>query len=125
MTRREFLGLGAGAFAAEAFAGLRVFETGIADESVLKVVPLEIDLGIGKAFKAFHFSDTHINFFDAVDFSSVERPRKDRFHQRWVRFPQAVQSFYASLDYAKARKLPPPCISPLCPSSPTPKTASC
>ena len=106
MNRREFLGLGVGAFAANALAELRVFETGIGNESVLKVEPLEIDLGLGKAFKAFHFSDTHLNFFDAVDFSSVDRPKKDRFNARWVRFPQAVQSFYASLDYAKRRNLP-------------------
>ena len=106
MNRREFIGLGAGAFAANAFAELRVFETGIADESVLKVQHLEIDLGLGKAFRAFHFSDTHLNFFDAVDFSSVDRPKKDHFNSRWVRFPQAVQSFYASLDYAKKRNLP-------------------
>ena len=106
MNRREFLGLGVGAFAANAFAELRVFETGVENESVLKVEPLEIDLGLGKAFKAFHFSDTHLNFFDAVDFSAVERPKKDHFHKRWVRFPQAVQSFYASLDYAKKRNLP-------------------
>lgn len=106
MNRREFLGLGVGAFAANAFAELRVFETGIENESVLKVEPLEIDLGLGKAFKAFHFSDTHLNFFDAVDFSAVERPKKDHFHKRWVRFPQAVQSFYASLDYARKRNLP-------------------
>ena len=106
MNRREFLGLGVGAFAANAFAELRVFETGIENEPVLKVEPLEIDLGLGRAFKAFHFSDTHLNFFDAVDFSAVERPKKDHFHNRWVRFPQAVQSFYASLDYAKKRNLP-------------------
>ena len=106
MNRREFLSLGAGAFAARAIADLHVFETGIADESVLKVEPLEIDLGLGKAFRAFHFSDTHLNFFDAVDFSAVDRPKKDRFNARWVRFPQAVQSFYASLDYAKRRNLP-------------------
>lgn len=106
MNRREFLGLGVGALAANAFAELRVFETGLADESVLKVQPLEIDLGLGKAFKAFHFSDTHLNFFDAVDFCAADRPKKDHFNKRWVRFPQAVQSFYASLDYAKKRNLP-------------------
>ena len=106
MDRRGFLSLTAGAFAARAFGDLKVFETGIENESVLKVEPLEIDLGLGKAFKAFHFSDTHLNFFDAVDFSAVERPKKDHFNRRWVRFPQAVQSFYASLDYAKKRNLP-------------------
>ena len=44
MTRREFLGVGAGAFAAQALADLKVFETGIADETVLKIEPVEIDL---------------------------------------------------------------------------------
>ena len=106
MDRRGFLSLTAGAFAARAFGDLKVFETGIENESVLKVEPLEIDLGLGKAFKAFHFSDTHLNFFDAVDFCAVERQKKDHFHRRWVRFPQAVQSFYASLDYARKRNLP-------------------
>jgi len=106
MNRREFLSLGAGAFAAQAFGELKVFETGIPNEEVLKVEPIEIDLGLGKAFKAFHFSDTHLNFFDAVDFCAVDRKKKDHFHSRWVRFPQAVQSFYASLDYARKRNLP-------------------
>ena len=111
-SRRDFLGymasagVGAGAFAAQALADLRVFETGIADETVLKVEPIEIDLGLGKAFRALHFSDTHLNFFDAVDFSAADRQKKDHFHRRWVRFPQAVQSFYATLDYAKRKGLP-------------------
>ena len=106
MNRRSFLSLSAGAFAAEALGGLKVFETGIENEPVLKVEPIEIDVGLGKAFKAFHFSDTHLNFFDAVDFCQVDRPKRDHFHRRWVRFPQAVQSFYASLDYARKRNLP-------------------
>ena len=106
MTRRDFLSFGAGAFAAQTLADLKVFETGITDEAVLKIEKLEIDMGLGKAFRALHFSDTHLNFFDAVDFSAVERRKKDHFHQRWVRFPQAVQSFYATLDYAKRRGLP-------------------
>ena len=106
MTRRDFLGLGVGAFAAQALADLKVFETGIVDETVLKIEHLEIDLGLGKSFRALHFSDTHLNFFDAVDFSAADRRKKDHFHQRWVRFPQAVQSFYATLDYAKRKGLP-------------------
>ena len=106
LSRRGFISLGAGAFAAEALGGLKVFETGIADEKVLKVEQLEIDVGIDKAFKAFHFSDTHLNFFDAVDFCKVGLDKKDHFHKRWVRFPQAVQSFYASLEYAQTRDLP-------------------
>ena len=82
LCRRSFLSLSAGAFAAEALGALKVFETGIPNEEVLKVEPLEIDLGLGKAFKVLHFSDTHLNFFDAVDFCAVGRPRQERFHSR-------------------------------------------
>lgn len=106
INRREFLALGAGAFAAETFGELKVFETGIPNEQVLKIEPLEIDLGLGKAFKVLHFSDTHLNFFDAVDFCAVERTKQEHFHKRWVRFPQAVQSFYATIDYARQHSLP-------------------
>jgi hypothetical protein len=106
MDRRTFLALGASAFATRAFPELKVFETGIADEQVLKVNQLEINVGINKPFKAFHFSDTHLNFFDAVDFCAAGREKQKHFHRRWVRFPQAVQSFLASIDYARARQLP-------------------
>lgn len=105
MNRRQFLFLGAGAFAAHTANALNVFTTGIADETVLKIEPLEIPLGIGKAFKAFHFSDTHLNFFDAVDFAAVGDDKKKHFHGRWCRFPQALESFYASIDYARSHKL--------------------
>ena len=106
MDRRQFLSLGAGAFAAKAFGALKVFTTGIENESVLKVEPLEIPLGVGKAFKAFHFSDTHLNFFDATDFAAAIPANKEHFHKRWCRFPQALESFYASLEYAQERNLP-------------------
>ncbi len=106
LDRRQFLALGAGAIAAQALGALKVYTTGIEGETVLKVEPLEIDLGIGKAFKAFHFSDTHLNFFDAADFAAAQPEKKAHFHKRWCRFPQALESFYASLDYARSRNLP-------------------
>ena len=106
LNRRQFFFLGAGAFAARVFGAYNVYTTGIPNETVLKVKPLEIDLGIGKAFKAFHFSDTHLNFFDAVDFAAVDEKKQKHFHYRWCRFPQALESFYASLDYARERRLP-------------------
>ena len=105
MNRRQFFFLGAGAFAARALGGYNVYTTGIPNETVLKVKPLEINLGIGKAFKAFHFSDTHLNFFDAVDFAAVDEKKQKHFHYRWCRFPQALESFYASLDYAREHRL--------------------
>ena len=106
MNRRQFLFLGAGAFAARTANALNVFTTGIANEEVLKIERLEIPLGVGKAFKAFHFSDTHLNFFDAVDFAAAVPAKKEHFHGRWCRFPQALESFYASVDYARSRNLP-------------------
>ena len=106
LNRRNFLALGAGAFAAEAFGGLADIGSGAADAHVLKVEPLEIDLGLGKAFKALHLSDTHLNFFDAVDLAAAEPPVKERLRARWAALPQAAQSFLASLDYAKSRGLP-------------------
>ena len=80
MKRRQFLTLGVGAFAASTFGALKVFTTGIENETVLKVEPLEIPLGVGKAFKAFHFSDTHLNFFDATDFAAAIPAKKEHFH---------------------------------------------
>ena len=107
--RRDFIRCvaSAGAFAAfsKAFAELKVYTTGIANEQVLKIAPLEIDIGVGKAFKALHFSDTHLNFFDAVDFSAVTDSKKAHYHRRWCRFPQALQSFYATVDYARSNGL--------------------
>ena len=105
MNRRQFFFLGAGAFAARALGGYNVYTTGIPNETVLKVKPLEINLGIGKAFKAFHFSDTHLNFFDAVDFAAVDEKKQKHFQSRWCRFPQALESFYASIDYAREHRL--------------------
>ena len=46
-------------------------------EQVLKITHLEIDIGIKHAFKAFHFSDTHLNYFDAVDFAAVDKKKKN------------------------------------------------
>ncbi|MBP3405110.1 MAG: metallophosphoesterase [Kiritimatiellae bacterium] len=106
INRRGFLFLGAGAAVANAFGGVNVYTSGIENEEVLKITHLEIDIGIKHAFKAFHFSDTHLNYFDAVDFAAVDQKKKDHYHKRWGRFPQALQSFYASVDYAMKRRMP-------------------
>jgi len=106
ISRRNFLFLGAGAAAARALGGINVYTSGIENEQVLKITHLEIDLGLKHAFKAFHFSDTHLNFFDAVDYASVPDEKKAHYHKRWGRFPQALQSFYASVDYAMMRRMP-------------------
>lgn len=109
-SRRDFLrclaSTGVFAAATKSFAELHVYTTGIPDEQVLKIRQLEIPVGVGKPFKAFHFSDTHLNFFDATDFAAVTEKKQRHFHSRWCRFPQALQSFYASVEYAQSRNLP-------------------
>lgn len=72
--------------------------------SVLKITPLEIAVGATKPFGALHISDTHLNFWDVADFCG-EPESETLFGRRWVRFPQALTSFYASLDYAAEREL--------------------
>lgn len=106
INRRGFLSLGAGAVAARALGGVNVYTSGIKDEQVLKLEHLEIDVGASKAFKALHFSDTHLNYFDAVDFAAVSDGKKSHYHRRWGRFPQALQSFYATVDHATRHRMP-------------------
>lgn len=106
VNRRTFLWGATGAAAACAFGGINVYTSGMAHEDVLKITHLEIDLGLRHAFKAFHFSDTHLNFFDAADLSGVSAESRDHYHRRWGRFPQALSSFYASVDYAMMRRMP-------------------
>jgi hypothetical protein len=109
LDRRSFLFLGASAFADLAFGGYNplngysVRTDGMDLGKTLKVKRLEIDIGIGRAFRVFHFSDTHLAFFDAADFAAS---KDKRCLERWKTFPQALPSFYESLAYAKERNLP-------------------
>ena len=110
MNRREFL-LATAAFGALSAARgaqgrpLKVspIRGGGADE-VLKITPIEIRVGAGAPFKALHFSDTHLNFWDVQDFFGNPQ-KEEHFGQRWVRFPQALNSLYATIDYAESRKM--------------------
>ncbi|MBE6397248.1 MAG: hypothetical protein E7046_09620 [Lentisphaerae bacterium] len=106
ISRRAFIGGVAAAAAVKASGMINVYTSGIENEQVLKITHLEIDIGLRHAFKAFHFSDTHLNFFDAVDYAAVTDKKKLHYHKRWGRFPQALQSFYASVDYAMMRRMP-------------------
>lgn len=74
-------------------------------DEILKVTPLEIDVGAGKPFSVLHVSDTHLNFWDVTDFYG-NAAKESYFEKRWVRFPQALNSFIATLDYAERRSLP-------------------
>lgn len=77
---------------------------GGAVDSVLKITRIELPVGASKPFGALHLSDTHLNFWDVTDFCGVP-DREEHFGRRWVRFPQALQSFCASMDYATERGL--------------------
>ena len=111
MTRRGFL-FSAGAagllpaLGAEAARSLCITPIrGGGCETALKLTPLELDVGATAPFKALHVSDTHLNFWDVSDFYGNPE-QESHFGRRWVRFPQAMTSFCATLDYAERNKLP-------------------
>ena len=76
MGRRDFVFLGAGAMAASALGGINVYDERREAPSNLNLTELEIDVGVRHAFKVFHFSDTHLNFFDIEDYASVADVKK-------------------------------------------------
>ena len=90
-------------FAAPGELRIQPIRGGKAD-SVLKITQLEVAVGASQPFDTLHISDTHLNFWDVEDFCA-EPKSEEHFGRRWVRFPQALTSFYASLDYAAANKL--------------------
>ena len=72
---------------------------------ILKVSPVEIKVGAERSFRMVHASDTHLNFWDVTDF--LGNAEKEKFFgRRWVRFPQSLTSFLATIDYAESRGLP-------------------
>jgi len=75
------------------------------DGNVLKISSFEIKVGASNPFKILHVSDTHLNFWDVADFFG-NAEREDFFGKRWVRFPQALNSLLATLDYAREKGLP-------------------
>ena len=74
-------------------------------DEVLKVTPVEIKVGAERPFRVVHASDTHLNFWDVTDFCG-NAARETFFGERWVRFPQSLTSFLATIDYAESRGLP-------------------
>lgn len=66
---------------------------------------LEIDVGATAPFRVLHVSDSHLNLWDVADIAG-DQLLGEKFARRWVRFPQAVNSFCALLDYAEANRLP-------------------
>jgi hypothetical protein len=74
-------------------------------DSVLSLTKIEIPVGAEAPFSALHISDTHLNFWNVADFAGNAKSEA-HFGRRWVRFPQALASFTATLDYAAERALP-------------------
>lgn len=110
--RREFLGLGLGFLGLPA-AGVVTNMTGRMtpisstvvqpwNNGTLRVKKLELKVGATDPFRVVHFSDTHINFSDIEEMYGSQRNYAIGV-RRYVRFPQAVPSFYATLDYADAK----------------------
>ena len=109
-SRREFLGLGLGFACTQAFGGLVESMDGRRaplshcivepwNEGRLRVSSLTVDVGATKPFRAVHFSDTHINLSDIEEMYETERNYLAGT-KRYARFPQAIPSFYATLDFA-------------------------
>jgi hypothetical protein len=73
-------------------------------DSVLDITRIDLPVGATRPFGALHLSDTHLNFWDVGDFCG-NASKEAHCARRWVRFPQALQSFYASMDYAAERGL--------------------
>ena len=110
--RREFLGLGAGFLGLPALGVVTNMTGRMAPISspvvqpwnygVLRVKKLELKVGAARPFRAVHFSDAHINFSDIEEMYESKRNYAAGV-RRYVRFPQAIPSFYATLDYAASK----------------------
>ena len=106
MTRRRFFGLGVSSLAA-AIIYRSAFGASLPDgygcASDFSPTPLEIKVGAKKAFRALHFSDTHLNFMSAAE--QVNDGAKRAFKNRVPVFPQSLVNFQATVDYARRNGL--------------------
>ena len=115
-SRREFLaglgtfGLGCGFACGSGFGAVNTNMTGRIpprqqyvvepwNEGRLRISSHTVDVGATKPFRAVHFSDTHVNFSDIEEMYASEGNYRAGTG-RYARFPQAVPSFYATLDFA-------------------------
>ena len=106
MTRRRFFGLGVSSIAAavaERFAFGASLPDGYGCASDFKPTTLEIKVGAKKAFRALHFSDTHLNFMSASE--QVNESAKKAFANRVPVFPQSLVNFQATVEYARRNGL--------------------
>ena len=106
MNRRTFIGLGGSSLAATLIdcAGFGAsLPDGYGCASDFKPTVLEINVGAKKAFRALHFSDTHLNFMSAAE--QVNEGAKRAFKNRVPVFPQSLVNFQATVDYARRNGL--------------------
>ena len=110
MNRRDFLGLGFGFLCAPALGDATESMEGRMtplsptvvepwNQGVLRVSSFSLKVGATAPFRAVHFSDTHVNLSDIEEMYATEKTYKAGV-SRYARFPQAIPSFYATLDYA-------------------------
>jgi hypothetical protein len=127
INRRAFLSVGAAAFALPAVAAIsdatdrtsrrkridfkKSLEDNLIDE-YLQPKKLTLDVGASKPFSALHFSDTHISMLDAAELLSWTARELSLYEARnngvfgKGGFPFAMQSFAATVAYAKRRGIP-------------------
>ena len=66
-----------------------------------KVVKREIFVGADSPFRALHISDTHLAFMSPGDLAEADEGRRWLYERRKDRFPDALFSVAAALDYAR------------------------
>lgn len=112
VNRREFLGFGLGLFGSHALGGIVTsmegrmspVSTAIVEpwnEGVLRRRTFSLAVGALAPFRAVHFSDTHVNLSDIEEMHRSAANYRAGV-RRYARFPQAIPSFYATLDFAAA-----------------------
>ena len=104
VSRREFIRLGAAAFAGAALPSFAEICRGASDLSFER---LELKVGAKKPFGALHFSDPHLTLMSAAEQKTDEI--RQIFKERVPVFPQNVVNFTATLDYASEKGLFPIC----------------
>ncbi|MDO5309994.1 MAG: metallophosphoesterase [Planctomycetia bacterium] len=107
LTRRNFLQLtaGVGVVAGASYGSLFDRLGALAQEDDfkdLKINRYTVKVGAEKPFKAVHISDTHITFADEREIERKLKLAEARLHT----FPKSVQSFAASIAYAKSLDAP-------------------
>lgn len=119
-SRREFIGLGAGAFAAgilPAFGekGREIFYAAEPQGEEALQMPimkafhptrLEIDVGAKTPFTMLHISDSHLARMNAIDLAKADDVELKWYESRRRHFENAETGLAAALVYAKVKRLP-------------------